>query len=186
MIYEIVIGCDVGINGGISFFDTEAKELVGLYKMPTIKITRNGKEKNVVDLDRLKFILEIPKIHNDSAILVMENVSAFPGQGVVSMGTLLEQKGLLRGIAKALGYDEALIQAKAWQKYYNLIPPKELKGKKASQTRTLRKKWLKQQSLVCAKEEFPTWEDKIDNSDGLADATLIGLWYLQTNNPLDV
>lgn len=183
---NITIGVDVGIHGGISYFDTVSHELLDIKKMPLLKIERGGKEKNFIDLDKLKFYLEIPKVHNDSAIVILEDLHAFPGQGVVSMATLLEQKGLVRGVAKGLGYDELLISPKTWQKYFNLTPPKEIKGKKASQTRTLRKKWLKQQSIVCAIENFPTWEDKIGKSDGLSDALLMGFWYLQTNNPLDL
>jgi len=183
---NITIGVDVGIYGGLAYFDTVSNELLDIKKMPLLKIERGGKEKNFLDVDKLLFYLEIPKVHNDTAIIVLEDLHAFPGQGVVSMATLLEQKGIIRGLAKGLGYDELLISPKTWQKYFNLIPPKDIKGKKASQTRTLRKKWLKQQSIVCAKEEFPTWTDKIDKSDGLADATLIGFWYLQTNIPLDV
>src|SRR5690606_14246925 len=96
---KITIGVDDGLHGGISFFDTVSTELVGVYTMPTKKVNKHGKDKNVIDLDRLKFILEIPKEHKDTAILVMEDVSAYPGQGVVSVGSLLEQKGLVRGIA---------------------------------------------------------------------------------------
>lgn len=176
---NITIGVDVGIHGGLAYFDTVSHELLDIKKMPLLKIERGGKEKNFIDLDKLMFYLEIPKVHNDSAIVVLEDLHAFPGQGVVSMATLLEQKGLIRGIAKGLGYTELLISPKTWQKHFNLIPPKELKGKKASQTKTLRKKWLKQQSIICATENFPEWKPKIGNSDGLSDACLIGYWYIQ-------
>jgi hypothetical protein len=181
---QVLCSVDIGLSGGISFFDTESKELLSLHPMPTKKFTnKSGKEKNVVDLDKLKFILEIPKEHGESCLVVMEDVHSFPGQGVVSMGTLMEQKGLLRGLSKALGYDELLISPKEWQKHFDLIPPKELKGTSGAKTKTLRKKWLKENSLAKARELFPeVAETKLVKSTnhGLSDALLIGKYWIDT------
>lgn len=174
---QVVCAIDIGLKGGISFFDTESKELLSIHLMPTKKHTNKaGKEKNVVDLDRLKFILEIPKEHGETCTVVFEDVHAFPGQGVVSIGTLLEQKGMIRGLAKALGYGEAPISPKEWQKHFDLIPPKELKGPNAKKTRILRKKWLKDGSLNLALKMFPEFVEKITH-DGISDSVLIGAWY---------
>src|SRR3972149_2071780 len=106
--YDVIIGIDIGLSGGIAFFDTESGgELLSLYPMPTFEtITSSGRKKGNLDLERLKFILEIPKAHHEHACVVMENVHAFPGQGAVAIATLLEQKGIIRGMAKGLGYNE--------------------------------------------------------------------------------
>lgn len=176
---QVVCAVDIGLNGGVSFFDTESKELLSIYPMPTKKFTnKSGKEKNVVDLDKLKFLLEIPKEHGDTCIVVFEDVHSFPGQGVVSIGTLLEQKGMIRGLAKALGYEEFAISPKEWQKHFDLIPPKELKGPTAKKTKALRKKWLKDRSLNLALKEFPEFMGKITH-DGISDSVLIGKWYVE-------
>lgn len=181
--YEIVIGCDIGLNGGLAFFDFVSRELLSVYSMPTMKNPKN--DKNSLDLDRLHFILEIPKVHNDRALIVMEDVHPFPGQGSVAIGTLMEQKGILRGMAKSLGYDELLVQPKTWQKFFGLVPPKDLKGSTTTKTKTLRKKWLKEESLKCARGLFPEWENKLSKSTdhGISDAILIGDWGLLSEEP---
>ena len=182
--YEVVIGVDIGLTGGIAFFDSVSRELLSLYPMPTVEVTtKSGKIKKQIDLERLKFILEIPREHKDSAIVVMENVHAFPGQGSVSMATLLEQKGILRGLAAGLGYDELLVEPKTWQKFFTMIPPKNLKGTTAAQTKTLRKRWLKETSLEIARGLYvQVSETKLleDDAHGLSDALLIGDWFLNT------
>lgn len=183
--YDILIAIDVGLTGGIAFFDTESKEVVGLYPMPTNKIeTSSGRKKGEIDIPRLKFILEIPKVHEDTALVVLENVHAFPGQGSVAMATLMEQKGIIRGMCAGLGYDEALVEPKTWQKYFEMIPPKDLKGSSASKTKALRKGWLKEKSLEIARVRFPSWETKLERKDahGLSDALLIGTYIIE-NSP---
>lgn len=180
--YEIICSIDIGINGAISFFDSVSNELLSIYDMPIKKVTnKSGKEKNVVDLDRLFFIMEIPKIHNDGVLVIYEAVHAFPGQGVVAVGTLLEQKGIIRGLAKGLGYDELAISSKEWQKYFGIVPPKELKGNTVSKTKALRKKWLKNESVETAKVKFPEWVEKIKH-DGISDSLLIGKFFLESIN----
>ena len=180
--YDVVIAVDVGLSGGIAFFDTVSGELLSVYTMPTVSHeSKTGKIKNSLDIDKLMFILEIPKAHDESAILVMENIHAFPGQGVVAVGTLLEQKGILRGLACGLGYEVELVEPRTWQKMFDLIPPEELKGSTGTKTKTLRKKWLKENSLTKARELFPKCADtKLSKSTahGLSDALLIGKWFI--------
>lgn len=180
--YDVVCAVDIGLTGGIAFFDTVSNELLSVYPMPTVETTTStGRKKGHIDLPRLKFILEIPKVHNEKAIVVMENVHAFPGQGVVAMATLMEQKGIIRGMASGLEYDEYLVEPKTWQAYYDMIPPKELKGSTASKIKTLRKQWLKEKSLELARDKFKEWADTklaSKSAHGLSDAILIGNWYI--------
>lgn len=182
--YDVLIAIDIGLTGGIAFFDFQYKEVLSIYEMPSVKITTSsGRNKGELDLDKLKHILEIPKVKEDKALVVMENVHAFPGQGSVAMATLMEQKGIIRGLCKGLGYDEVQVEPKTWQKFYAMIPPKDLKGSSASKTKALRKNWLKETSLVKARNLFPEWaETKLEpkTSHGLSDALLIGNWHLST------
>lgn len=179
--YDVIFAIDIGLHGGIAMFDPserlhESHGLLRLKEMPVMEVEKNDKIKDVVDLQALKYILEAPKFHEDEKVLVIfEDVHAFPGQGAVSVGSLLEQKGIIRGMVAALGYDELPVQPKTWQKFFNMIPPKDLKGKSAQQTKTLRKKWLKAQSIELARGIFK--DHKID-TDGLSDAVLIGEWYI--------
>jgi len=180
MTYDVLVAVDIGLHGAITFFEIGEKDhpshgLLSIQPMPTMKKITKDKEKNVLDLEKLLFILERCKLHGDSAIVVYEDVHAFPGQGVVAVGTLLEQKGVLRGMVKALGYDELPISPKTWQKYHGIVPPKELKSDTMSKTKALRKKWLKAKSIEIAREMFPDWD--ISN-DGISDSVLIGTWWL--------
>lgn len=181
MDYTILIGIDIGLNGGIAFFDYQSKEVLSLKSMPTIyTVSKSGKNKKLLDLERLKFILETPNLRNEKTLVVMEAVHAFPGQGSVATATLMEQKGILRGLCAGLGYSERLVEPKEWQKFYKMIPPKELKGGSASKTKALRKNWLKENSLENARKQFPEWESKLSqkSSHGLSDALLIGKFIL--------
>ena len=157
--FDVVVGIDIGITGGISFFDTISGEVLGLYNMPTLEIEVNKKKKKFIDIQRLRHILEIPKVHGESALIVLESVHAFPGQGSVAMATLMEQKGIIRGLCAGLGYSEKLVEPKTWQRQYGMIPPKDLKGSSASKTKTLRKSWLKEKSLQIARETFKEWTE---------------------------
>ena len=180
MDYTILVGIDIGLSGGIAFFDFQSGEVLSLQPMPTLDtVSKSGKKKRVIDLEKLKFILEIPHLRNEKTLVVMEAVHAFPGQGSVATATLMEQKGIIRGLCSGLGYAEFQVEPKEWQKFYEMVPPKDLKGKSASQTKTLRKKWLKDKSLETARKMFPEWETKLSPNDahGLSDSLLIGNWY---------
>jgi hypothetical protein len=175
---DIILGIDIGLGGAISVFDGVSKELMSIYDMPTMKEIKNGKEKTLLDEKRLRFLFEIPKEHKDTALVVMENVHAFPGQGSVSTGQLMYQKGFIKGLADAFGYEVCYVTPSTWQKHFGIIPPKDLKDK------TKRKKWLKEQSLLVARKKFgESWaENKLatKNDHGRSDSMLIGQWWLDT------
>ena len=182
--YEVVISIDIGKTGGIAFFevaecDHEGHGLLSLHSMPVMEVTKaDGTTKTEVDLEKLVFFMERPKVRGDTCLVVFENVHAFAGQGVVSVGSLLEQKGMIRGIAGALGYDTLQVTPTVWQRHFGMVPPKDLKGDTAKKTKTLRKAWLKDKSLELAKKKFPDTVSKITDH-GISDALLIGLWYLE-------
>jgi len=174
---DIVISIDIGLSGGIAFYDAEERAHAGLgllmvKDMPTTSKVVSDKTKRVLDVEHLLHLLEIPNKKGETATVVMEDVHAFPGQGVVAVGTLLEQKGIIIGMSKALGYDVCLVSPKTWQKQFDIVCPKELKAK------AKRKKMLKDLSLKKAHNIFNDWFDKILDKDGISDALLIGHWYL--------
>lgn len=168
---DIVCSCDVGLSGGISFFDTVSGELLSVYNMPV--------QDGDIDLERLKFIMEIPKLHNESCCVVLEQIHAFGNSGF-GVGKLMEEKGTIMGLALGLGYEQIQIPPKEWQKYFDLVPPKDLKGSTAKKTKYLRRKWLKNNSVLKAREVFPEWAKtklKLLGSDGLADSMLLGKYH---------
>lgn len=175
---DVVISIDIGLSGGITFFDTVSGEVLAVYEMPTSDgFSSKGNPKKVFNIPDFKFIFEIPKVHNDDAVVVFEDVHTLPFQNIVSMGTLMEQKGVIRGMACALGYSSFAINPKTWQKHFEIVPPKDMKDK------AKRKKWLKEKSLEIARVKFPEWaETKLakNTAHGLSDSMLIGKYYLDT------
>lgn len=172
---DLIIGVDIGLSGAICFLDTYASTLLSIYDMPIMdgSLTKSGRKKSILDIGRLHFIFEIPKFHFDSAVVVIESIHSFPGQGVVSVGTLLEQKGIIRGLAFALGYELAEVSPKTWQKHCGIVPPKDLKGQGP------RKKWLKEKSRTIASETYPEFSEKFlkNNAHGRSDSCLIAKYY---------
>lgn len=187
--YDIVCSVDVGLMGGIAFFDYETKELLSLYSMPTKQSTnKSGREKKVLDIDHLLHILEIPRQHGDKTIVVFEVIHSF-GDAGFGIGTLMEELGIIRGMSKVLGYDEFSVAPRTWQSHHKLICPKEIKGTSAKKTKYLRRKWLKENSLKLARELFPSCQEKLKkvSDDGKADALLLGKFYIDTvSEPLEV
>lgn len=184
--YDVVVSIDIGLRGALCIFDVSEREheshgLLIHRAMPTFELEKNDKIKDVIDVQKLAFYLESPKLHEDKALVVFEDVHAFPGQGSVSTGVLMEQKGIIRGICAANGYDTLAISPKTWQAQFGITPPKDLKGTSASKTKVLRKKWLKANSMAVAQLLFGEQVD-VDN-DGLSDALLIGKWALQGTAP---
>lgn len=178
--YNVLVSIDVGLSGGISFFDYETKELLSLYPMPAKQSTnKSGREKKVIDLDHLLHILEIPKEHNDKTIVVYELIHSF-GDAGFGVGVLMEQLGIIRGMTKALGYDEESVAPRVWQTYHGIVCPKDIKGTSSKKTKYLRRKWIKAKSLDVAREKFPNCHEKLKKatSDGLADSLLLGNYYL--------
>lgn len=53
-------------------------------------------------------------------IVVAEDVHTFAGQGLVSSGTLMKNKGILIGVASSFGLDVEFIEPMAWIKCYTL------------------------------------------------------------------
>ena len=176
--YDILCAIDVGLTGAIAFFDVGSTELLSVTQMPTTlstKKTKSGKDKYELDIEKLRFAMDIPRNHGDTCLVVIEDVHAFPGQGVVSVGTLLEQKGVIRGIASAFGYSLEMVSPKTWQAHFQILPPKDMKNK------VKRKAWLKDKSREVATSNFPEFSQSFSklSDHGKSDAVLIGAWALE-------
>lgn len=86
------------------------------------------------------FVTEMPedvnlrwKVFNDQrpSTVVAENVHAFKGQGIVSTGTLLKNRGQVEMAAAALGVKMVFIQPLAWIECYTMKRKKHFKPSKA-------------------------------------------------------
>ena len=96
----LIVGIDPGISGAICFFeDGQVKEIID---MP---VMADGK-KNKRQINGPQIYNEILKRTNHfqkkDIIVVIEQVSAMPGQGVTSMFNFGQSFGVLKGICSAM------------------------------------------------------------------------------------
>jgi crossover junction endodeoxyribonuclease RuvC len=150
-----VIGIDPGLSGGIAYYDDILK--MNPYDMPTFK-DRNRRR---IDARRLYDILQYCISSTDQTICFLEKQNPHPKQGVVSVFTLGEQYGLIKGILTTLGIAYQEIPPHNWQKEFSIT------GKGGD---------TKQASYKIASSLYPTLTLKTERGrilDGRCDAVCI-------------
>ena len=127
----LIIGIDPGISGSICFF-VDGK-ILDVIEMPTMT---DGK-KNKRQVNGSQVFNEITKIikeyKKDEIRVVVEQVSAMPGQGVTSMFNFGQSFGILKGVCTAMQLPMFFIRPAKWKKYFNLLNSE----KDASRTRAI-------------------------------------------------
>ena len=115
----LIIGIDPGITGSICFF--EDGKINDLIEMPNMA---DGK-KNKRQVNGAQVYNEISKriknINKNEIKVVIEQVSAMPGQGVTSMFNFGQSFGILKGICSAMQLPMYFVRPAKWKKYFNLI-----------------------------------------------------------------
>ena len=154
----IVIAIDPGLSGAIAVFIDDV--LSAVIDTPTHELTRNGKTKRQISASGLAAIFRDYKPDH----VVVEKVSAMPGQGVTSMFSFGRSFGLIEGIVGAFEIPATYVMPSVWTKGIG-----RGQGKDASRAR--------------ACELYPVWEKSFARvkDDGRADAVLIGAWWLKGN-----
>ena len=164
----LVIGIDPGISGSICFLNDG--EILDVIEMPTMT---DGK-KNKKQVNGSQIFNEISKRINNIDIkevrVVIEQVSAMPGQGVTSMFNFGQTFGILKGICSAMQLSMYFVRPAKWKKYFNLINSE----KDASRTRVI--------------EIFPYISSQLSKKkdSNKADAILIASFYYETYKLADV
>ena len=96
----LIIGIDPGITGSICFF--EDRKIIDLIEMPNMAVGKKNK-RQVNGAQVYNEIFERIKNYNKKDIkVVIEQVSAMPGQGVTSMFNFGQSFGVLKGICSAM------------------------------------------------------------------------------------
>tara|TARA_B100001175_G_scaffold223867_1_gene190755 strand:- start:80 stop:574 length:495 start_codon:yes stop_codon:yes gene_type:complete len=158
----LIIGIDPGISGSICFFlDGKIMDVV---EMPTM--TEGKKNKKQVNGSQIfnEILKRIENIDKKNIKVVIEQVSAMPGQGVTSMFNFGQSFGILKGICSAMQLPMYLVRPAKWKKYFNLINSE----KDASRTRAI--------------EIFPYFSSELSKKKDInkADAILIANFYYET------
>ena len=158
----LIIGVDPGISGSICFFqDGEIKDVV---EMPTM-IEGNKNKKQVNGSQIFNEISEkIKNMDKKNIKVVIEHVTAMPGQGVTSMFNFGQSFGILKGICSAMQLPVYFVRPTKWKKYFNLINSE----KDASRTRAI--------------EIFPYYSSHLSKKkdSNKADAILIASYFFET------
>ena len=158
-----IIGIDPGISGSICFF--EDGKIVDVIEMPTM--TEGKKNKRQVNGSQIynEILKRINKLSKKNIRVIVEQVSAMPGQGVTSMFNFGQSYGILKGICSAMQLPIYFVRPAKWKKYYNLINSE----KDASRTRAI--------------EIFPYFSSQLSKKkdSNKADAILIASFYYETH-----
>ena len=158
----LIIGIDPGISGSICFFQNGViKDVV---EMPTM--TEGKKNKKQVNGSQVfnEILERTNKIDKKSIKIVIEQVSAMPGQGVTSMFNFGQSFGILKGICSAMQLPMYFVRPAKWKKYFNLINSE----KDASRTKAI--------------EIFPYFSTQLSKKkdSNKADAILIASFFYET------
>ena len=158
----LIIGIDPGISGSICFF--QDGKIVDVVEMPTM--TEGKKNKKQVNGSQIfnEISEKIKKLDRKEIKVVIEQVSAMPGQGVTSMFNFGQSFGILKGICSAMQLPMYFVRPTKWKKYFNLINSE----KDASRTRAI--------------EIFPYFSSQLSRKkdSNKADAILIASFYYET------
>ena len=158
----LIIGIDPGISGSICFF--QDGKIIDVVEMPTM--TEGKKNKKQVNGSQIynEILERIKKLDKKDIKVVIEQVSAMPGQGVTSMFNFGQSYGILKGICSAMQLPMYFVRPAKWKKYFNLINSE----KDASRTRAI--------------EIFPYFSGQLSRKkdSNKADAILIASFYYET------
>ena len=115
----LVIGIDPGITGSICFF--EDGKIIDLIDMPNM--ADGKKQKKQVNGAQIynEILLRTKNVEKRNIKVVIEHVSAMPGQGVTSMFNFGQSFGVLKGICSAMQLSMHFVRPAKWKRFFNLI-----------------------------------------------------------------
>ena len=115
----LIIGIDPGISGSICFL--QDGKILEVIEMPTM--TEGKKNKRQVNGSQIynEISKRINKDEHQNIRVVIEQVSAMPGQGVTSMFNFGQSFGILKGLCSAMQLPMYFVRPAKWKKYFNLI-----------------------------------------------------------------
>ena len=158
----LIIGIDPGISGSICFF--KDGKIIDVIEMPTM--TEGKKNKKQVNGSQIynEISKRIREIDKKDIRVIIEQVSAMPGQGVTSMFNFGQSFGVIKGICAALSIPIYFVRPSKWKKHFELINS----SKDASRTKAI--------------EMYPTFADHLSKKKDVnkSDAILIARYFSET------
>ena len=157
-----IIGIDPGLSGGIAILDD--LKIYDIFDMPIM--SEGKKNKNQLNSAQLVNILNKHVLKKENTFVIVEQVSAMPGQGVTSMFNFGQTFGSIKGICAALGLPIFYVRPAKWKKHFELINS----SKDASRTKVI--------------EMYPTISPRLAKKKDVnkADAILIARYFRDCNS----
>ena len=151
-----IIGIDPGLSGGIAILDN--LKIFDMFDMPIM--SEGKKNKNQLNSAQLVSIIKKHVVSGKTSVIV-EQVSAMPGQGVTSMFNFGQTFGSIKGICAALNLPIYYVRPAKWKKHFELINS----SKDASRTKVI--------------EMYPLISDRLSKKKDVnkADAILIARYF---------
>ena len=158
----LIIGIDPGISGSLCFF--EDGKIIDLVEMPNMAVGKKNKRQVNGSQIYNEIYSRIKDLDKGNIKVVIEQVSAMPGQGVTSMFNFGQSFGVLKGICSAMQLPMYFVRPAKWKKYFSLINSE----KDASRTKAI--------------EIFPYISGKLSRKKDAnkADAILIASFFFET------
>ena len=158
----LIIGIDPGISGSICFL--KDGKILDVVDMPTMADGKKNKKQVNGSQIYNEILKKIGTEKNQNVRVIIEHVSAMPGQGVTSMFNFGQSFGILKGICSAMRLPMYFVRPAKWKKYFNLINSE----KDASRTKAI--------------EIFPYFSSQLSKKkdSNKADAILISNFYYET------
>ena len=170
----IIIGIDPGISGAICFIKNG--KIIDVVEMPSMADgKKNKRQVNGAEVTNI-FNKVINTNHDkmgsrdeNEVKVVIEHVTAMPGQGVTSMFNFGQSFGVIKGICAALKLPIYFVRPAKWKKHFNLIKTE----KDASRTKAI--------------EIFPYISSQLSRKKDAnkADAILLASFFFETYQSID-
>ena len=160
-----IIGIDPGLSGGIAILDD--LKICDIFDMPIM--SEGKKNKNQLNSAQLVNLITEHILKKDETFVIVEQVSAMPGQGVTSMFNFGQTFGSIKGICAALGLPIFYVRPAKWKKHFELINS----SKDASRTKVI--------------EMYPAISPRLTKKKDVnkADAILIARYFRDCRSQFD-
>ena len=124
----IIIGIDPGISGAMAAYDTKLEKFIWLEDMPTIASGTSGKK--MINPFALRESIDIVskelKHGSDHIEVIIEQVSAMPGNGVTAMFNFGRSFGIIEGVICAMKLPLHMVRPATWKKSMGYTNDKEV------------------------------------------------------------
>ena len=152
-----IIGIDPGLSGAVAILDD--LKIFNMFDMPIM--SEGKKNKNQLNSAELVNIIKSNILTNENTSVIVEQVSAMPGQGVTSMFNFGQTFGAIKGICASLNLPIFYVRPAKWKKHFDLINS----SKDASRTKVI--------------EMYPSISSRLSkkNDFNKADAILIARYF---------